>query len=149
MGKRQRFALLPFPFKRGDWHGQDNTGFQWRVCDNCNKHYRLSLMEENASVQLGDLNGNDKQIHWGFVFAANERLDCKDKQTTKKHRCTVFRNQGKEVIKMEDERFRDDFEEDLYNEAYLEESMDNDEIDSVEEGFMIGYTRAWLKWKQC
>ncbi len=43
---------------------------------------------------------------------------------------------------MEDDRFRDDFEEDLYNQAYLEESMDNDEIDSIEEGFMNGYTRA-------
>ena len=43
---------------------------------------------------------------------------------------------------MEDERFRDDFEEDLYNEAYLEESIENDEIDSGEGGFMIGYQRA-------
>lgn len=30
-------------------------------------------------------------------------------------------------------------EEDFYNLEYLEEYMDNDEIDSLEEGFMIGY----------
>ena len=42
---------------------------------------------------------------------------------------------------MEDERFRED-DGDFYNETFIEESMDNDEIDSVEEGFIMGYTRA-------
>ena len=30
-------------------------------------------------------------------------------------------------------------EEDFYNAEYLEEYMDSDEIDSLEEGFMLGY----------
>ena len=30
----------------------------------------------------------------------------------------------------------------MVSNADFEESMDNDEIDSVEEGFMMGYTRA-------
>ena len=30
-------------------------------------------------------------------------------------------------------------EEDFYNVEYLEESIEDDEIDSLEEGFMIGY----------
>ena len=29
--------------------------------------------------------------------------------------------------------------EDFYNEIYLEESMESDEISSIEEGFMRGY----------
>ena len=32
-------------------------------------------------------------------------------------------------------------EEDLYNAEYLEEYMDSDAIDSLEEGFMLGYLR--------
>ena len=52
------------------------------------------------------------------------------------------------VKKMQDERFRDDFEGDFYSEASIEESIEADEIDSIEAGFMMGYTRSWLKCKQ-
>ena len=39
------------------------------------------------------------------------------------------------------QKFLDEFEEDLdfYNETQLEENLENDEINSLEEGFMIGY----------
>ena len=39
------------------------------------------------------------------------------------------------------QKFLDEFEEDLdfYSEAHIEESLEDDEIDSMEEGFMIGY----------
>jgi len=40
---------------------------------------------------------------------------------------------------MEDERFRENFEGDFYNELALEESIEDDEISSIEEGFMRGY----------
>ena len=32
-------------------------------------------------------------------------------------------------------------QEDFYSEAYLDEYMENDEIDSIEQGFMLGYLR--------
>ena len=32
-------------------------------------------------------------------------------------------------------------EEDFYNAEYLEEYMEDDEINSLEEGFMLGYLR--------
>ena len=32
-------------------------------------------------------------------------------------------------------------QEDFYNEAYLEEYVENDEIDSIEQAFMMGYLR--------
>ena len=35
--------------------------------------------------------------------------------------------------------FDEEAEEDVYGKEYLQESIDNDEIDSVEEGFMNGY----------
>lgn len=40
-----------------------------------------------------------------------------------------------------EQKFLDEFEEDLdfYNENKIEESLEDDEIDSIEEGFMIGY----------
>ena len=33
----------------------------------------------------------------------------------------------------------EEIEEDFYNAEYLEKYMDSDEIDSMEEGFMLGY----------
>lgn len=40
-----------------------------------------------------------------------------------------------------EQKFLDEFEEylDFYNENKIEESLEDDEIDSIEEGFMIGY----------
>ena len=35
----------------------------------------------------------------------------------------------------------EDSDEDFYSEKILEESMEDDEIDSIEEGFMLGYLR--------
>ena len=40
---------------------------------------------------------------------------------------------------MGDERFREDSEGDFYSDISLEESIDDDEISSIEEGFMRGY----------
>lgn len=39
------------------------------------------------------------------------------------------------------QKFLDEFEEDLdfYNELRLEENLEDDEINALEEGFMIGY----------
>ena len=39
------------------------------------------------------------------------------------------------------QKFLDEFEEklDFYDEAYLEDGLENDEINSMEEGFMLGY----------
>ena len=42
---------------------------------------------------------------------------------------------------MEEEMLADEIEEDFYNENYLQESIDDDEINGQEEGFMIGYLR--------
>jgi len=42
------------------------------------------------------------------------------------------------VINMESQN---EAEEDFYSESVLEESMEDDEIDSLEEGFMLGYLR--------
>ena len=41
------------------------------------------------------------------------------------------------------QKFLDEFEEkdDFYNENYLEEHLDDDEITGGEEGFMMGYLR--------
>ena len=41
------------------------------------------------------------------------------------------------------QKFLDEFEEELdfYNEAQLQQSLEDDEIDSLEEGFMIGYMK--------
>lgn len=40
-----------------------------------------------------------------------------------------------------EQKFLDEFgeSEDFYSENKIEESLENDEIDSIEEGFMIGY----------
>jgi len=38
------------------------------------------------------------------------------------------------------QKFLDEFEElDFYNEAKIEQELEDDEIDNVEEGFMMGY----------
>ena len=39
------------------------------------------------------------------------------------------------------QKFLDEFEEELdfYNEAQLEQDLEDDEIDGLEEGFMMGY----------
>ena len=39
------------------------------------------------------------------------------------------------------QKFLDEFEEDFdfYKESKIEESLEDDEIDSLEEGFMLGY----------
>ena len=39
------------------------------------------------------------------------------------------------------QKFLDEFVEklDFYDETYLEEELENDEINSMEEGFMMGY----------
>ena len=39
------------------------------------------------------------------------------------------------------QKFLDEFEEDLnfYNKDLIEEDLENDEINSMEEGFMLGY----------
>jgi len=37
------------------------------------------------------------------------------------------------------QEFSDDSEEDFYNEKFLEAYMEDDEISSIEEGFMRGY----------
>jgi predicted DNA-binding protein YlxM (UPF0122 family) len=39
------------------------------------------------------------------------------------------------------QKFLDEFEEklDFYNQAQIEQSLEDDEITSIEEGFMIGY----------
>ena len=39
------------------------------------------------------------------------------------------------------QKFLDEFEIklDFYDETYLEEDLENDEINSIEEGFMMGY----------
>lgn len=43
------------------------------------------------------------------------------------------------MIKMK-EKFMDEFEEfDFYKEASIEQELEDDEISSIEEGFMIGY----------
>ena len=34
-------------------------------------------------------------------------------------------------------------EYDIYNEEFLEESVEEDEISDIEEGFMRGYIEAW------
>ena len=41
------------------------------------------------------------------------------------------------------QKFLDEFEEDFdfYKESKIEESLEDDEIDSLEEGFMLGYLR--------
>ena len=41
------------------------------------------------------------------------------------------------------QKFLDEFEEDLdfYNQASIEQDLENDEIDSIEEGFMVGYMK--------
>ena len=38
-----------------------------------------------------------------------------------------------------EEIFPEESEEDFYSEKVLEESMEDDEINSIEEGFMMGY----------
>ena len=40
-----------------------------------------------------------------------------------------------------EQKFLDEFEEDLdfYNEIHIEENLEDDEINSMEEGFMRGY----------
>ena len=40
-----------------------------------------------------------------------------------------------------EQKFLDEYEEDFnfYNEAAIEQELEDDEISSVEEGFMIGY----------
>ena len=42
-----------------------------------------------------------------------------------------------------EQKFLDEFEEklDFYDQAYIEEELENDEISSIEEGFMLGYMR--------
>ncbi|MEK6942923.1 MAG: hypothetical protein AABX00_02565 [Nanoarchaeota archaeon] len=42
---------------------------------------------------------------------------------------------------MEEEMMYDEFQEDFYSSNFLEESMDDDEISGIEEGFMRGYLR--------
>ncbi len=38
------------------------------------------------------------------------------------------------------QKFLDEFEElDFYNEAAIEQELEDDEINSIEEGFMMGY----------
>ena len=39
------------------------------------------------------------------------------------------------------QKFLDEYEEklDFYDETYLEDELENDEISSLEEGFMLGY----------
>ena len=39
------------------------------------------------------------------------------------------------------QKFLDEYEEklDFYDETYLEDELENDEISSIEEGFMLGY----------
>ncbi len=40
------------------------------------------------------------------------------------------------------QKFLDEFEDlDFYNEIQIEEELEADEIDSLEEGFMLGYLR--------
>ena len=41
------------------------------------------------------------------------------------------------------QKFLDDIEKDLdfYNETAIEQDLENDEIDGIEEGFMIGYMK--------
>ena len=41
------------------------------------------------------------------------------------------------------QKFLDDLEKDLdfYNETAIEQDLENDEIDGIEEGFMIGYMK--------
>ena len=41
------------------------------------------------------------------------------------------------------QKFLDDMEKDLdfYNETAIEQDLENDEIDGIEEGFMIGYMK--------
>ena len=41
------------------------------------------------------------------------------------------------------QKFLDEFEEDFdfYKESKIEESLEDDEINSLEEGFMLGYLR--------
>ena len=45
------------------------------------------------------------------------------------------------VVKMEEETNCEENEGNFYSESYLEESMEDDEISSEEEGFMFGYLR--------
>ena len=40
---------------------------------------------------------------------------------------------------MEEEAFRQEFEGDFYNEQSIQESMEDDEISGMKEGFMMGY----------
>ena len=42
---------------------------------------------------------------------------------------------------MEEETAYDELKDDFYSPNFLEESIDSDEIDGIEEGFMRGYTR--------
>ena len=42
---------------------------------------------------------------------------------------------------MEEEMLADEIEEDFYSENYLQESIDDDEINGQEEGFMMGYLK--------
>jgi len=50
-------------------------------------------------------------------------------------------NNQKEVIKVKlKQKFLDEFEDlDFYNEAQIEQDLEDDEIDGLEEGFMRGY----------
>ena len=42
---------------------------------------------------------------------------------------------------MEEDMMHDEFQGDFYSENFLEESMDDDEISGMEEGFMMGYLK--------
>ena len=37
------------------------------------------------------------------------------------------------------DEYADEIQEDFYNENYLEQNLEDDEINAEEEGFMIGY----------
>lgn len=41
------------------------------------------------------------------------------------------------------QKFLDEYEQklDFYDETYLEDELENDEINSIEEGFMLGYVK--------
>ena len=86
----------------------------------------------------GDQNGTKQWICWRFVLPANQGINDKDKQAIEKLWCPIQRRKCKirEVIFMEK---NEESEEDFYNVEYLEEYIEDDEINSQEEGFMIGY----------
>ena len=92
--------------------------------------------------QKGEQNGIKQRICGRFVFAANQGINHKNKQTIEKFWCAVQRHKSKiknkEVIFMKE---IEESEEDFYNAEYLEEYMEADEINDEEEGFMLGYLR--------